>query len=80
MGGLIEIEPATRILVPQADGSSAVKLISNGRVRCSPDAAMNLRNGLVSALKLLEQPQPNRPQRPDGIGASNYLVRPLMFL
>jgi hypothetical protein len=60
MGGAIELELATRILIPKPDGTTEVKFISSGRVRCSPNAAMNLRNGLDSALKLLEQqPQPN---------------------
>jgi hypothetical protein len=59
MGGAIEIELATRILIPKPDGTTEVKFISSGRVRCSANAATNLRNGLDSALKLLEQPHPN---------------------
>ena len=60
MHGSIEIELATRILVPKPDGATEVKFLSSGRLRCSPTAAINLRNGLESALKLLEQPQPDQ--------------------
>ena len=57
MNGSIEIELATRILVPKSDGSTEVKFISSGRLRCTQNAAVNLRNGLDAALKMLEQPQ-----------------------
>ena len=57
MNGSIEIELATRILVPKTDGSTEVKFLSSGRLRCTQNAATNLRNGLDSALKMLEQPQ-----------------------
>ncbi len=59
MNGSIELELATRILVPKPDGSTEVKFVSSGRLRCTPNAAANLRNGLDAALKMLEQPQPN---------------------
>ena len=57
MHGAIEIELATRILVPKPDGSTEVKFISSGRLRCSAHAAANLRQALDTALKMLEQPQ-----------------------
>jgi hypothetical protein len=57
MNGAVEIELATRILVPQPDGSTQVKFLSSGRLRCSATAAANLRNSLDAALKMLEQPQ-----------------------
>jgi len=56
MNGSVEIELATRILVPQADGATEVKFISSGRLRCTHAAALNLRNGLDAALKMLEPP------------------------
>ena len=59
MNGGIEVELATRILVPKTDGATEVKFLSSGRLRCSPTAAANLRNALDAALKMLEQPQPN---------------------
>ena len=57
MNGSVELELTTRILVPKLDGSTEVKFISSGRLRCSATAATNLRNGLDAALKMLEQPQ-----------------------
>jgi len=57
MNGAVEVELATRILVPKPDGSTEVRFISSGRIRCSANAATNLRNGLDAALKMLEQPQ-----------------------
>ncbi|MBR1223546.1 MULTISPECIES: hypothetical protein [unclassified Bradyrhizobium] len=59
MNGSVEIELATRILIPKTDGSTEVKFISSGRLRCSQNAAVNLRNGLDAALKMLEPPAPN---------------------
>jgi len=57
MNGSVELELATRILVPKSDGTTDVKFISSGRLRCSANAAINLRNGLDAALKMLEQPE-----------------------
>ena len=57
MNGSIELELATRILVPRSDGTTEVKFISSGRLRCTQNAAANLRNGLDAALKMLDQPQ-----------------------
>jgi hypothetical protein len=57
MNSAIEVELATRILVPKPDGSTEVKFLSSGRLRCSAQAASNLRNALDAALKMLEQPQ-----------------------
>jgi hypothetical protein len=59
MHGAIEVELASRILVPKPDGSTEVKFISSGRLRCSAHAAANLRQALDTALKMLEQPQAN---------------------
>jgi hypothetical protein len=59
MNGAVEVELATRILVPRPDGSTEVKFLSCGRLRCSATAASTLRNALDAALKMLEQPQAN---------------------
>jgi hypothetical protein len=64
MHGAVEVELATRILVPIPNGATEVKFLSSGRLRCSANAAMSLRNALDAALKMLEQPQP------DPVGAS----------
>ena len=61
MNGSIELELATRILVPKPDGTTEVRFLSTGRLRCSPTAAVNLRNGLDAALKMLEQTQQSNP-------------------
>ena len=65
MHGTVEIELATRILVPAPKGLTDVKFLSSGRLRCSPAAATHLRNALDAALKMLEQ-----PQQPDPVAAS----------
>ncbi len=59
MNGTIETELATRVLLPRTDGSTDVKFLSSGRLRCSATAALQLRNALDAALKMLEQPQTN---------------------
>jgi len=59
MHGAIEVELATRTLVPKPDGSTEVRFLTSGRLRCSANAANNLRSGLEAALKMLEQPQPH---------------------
>jgi hypothetical protein len=59
MHGAVEVELATRILVPKPDGSTEVKFLVSGRLRCSAHAAGNLRSALEAALKMLEQPQPD---------------------
>ena len=59
MNGIIELELATRILVPTTDGGTEVRFLSSGRLRCSTTTATQLRNALDAALKMLEQPQAN---------------------
>ena len=46
LGGAVQIELAARIL-------NAIP----GRLRCSPTAALNLRNAIDASLKMLEHPQ-----------------------
>jgi len=59
LAGAIQVELAARTLNPLADGSVDIKFVTSGRLRCSPAAAMHLRNSLDAALKMLEQPQPS---------------------
>ena len=59
MNGSVEIELATRILVPKPDGTTEVKFISSSHLRCTRTLAANLRNGLDAALKMLKQRQAN---------------------
>jgi hypothetical protein len=49
---------AVRILNAVSDGNVETKFITSGRLRCSPTAALNLRNVIDAALKMMsEQPQ-----------------------
>jgi hypothetical protein len=57
IGGAVQIELAVRILNAVSDGGVETKFITSGRLRCSPTAALNLRNAIDAALKMLEQPQ-----------------------
>jgi hypothetical protein len=59
MHGVVEAELATRALLPRTDGTTDVKFLSSARLRCSPTAALQLRNALDAALRMLEQPQAN---------------------
>jgi hypothetical protein len=55
LGASIEVELAVRALCPDLDGAVDVKLITSGRLRCSPIAARHLIAALNAALQLLEQ-------------------------
>ena len=58
IGGAVQIELAVRILNAVSDGSVETKFITSGRLRCSPTAALNLRNAIDASLRMiLEQPQ-----------------------
>jgi hypothetical protein len=59
MNGVIEVEVATRILIPKPDGSTEFKFLCSGRLRCTPDAANALRAVLQGAMNMLHEPQPN---------------------
>jgi len=58
VNGVIEIEVAARTLIPTAEGSSTqAELVTTGRLRCSPHAAVNLREGLDKAIEMFKQLQ-----------------------
>jgi hypothetical protein len=57
MNGAVQIELAARTLVAKPDGGVTIKFISSARLRCSPQAAINLREAIDGSLKMLEQPQ-----------------------
>jgi hypothetical protein len=67
MNGTVELELASRVLVPKPDGTTEIKFLSSVRLRCSPAAAVNLRGAIDAALKMLE-PQP--PQQAKPVAAS----------
>ena len=59
MNGAVEIELASRILIP-ANDRTIVEFVINGHIRCSPSAARALRSAIDDCLRMLEQP--NSPQ------------------
>jgi len=61
MHGVIEIELATRLLAPTADGGVDIKFTPTARLRCSPTAARALHQSLESALKMAAEPQQQPP-------------------
>jgi hypothetical protein len=56
MNGAIQIELASRVLIPTPDGKVTPEFICTGHLRCSPAAAMLLREALDKALQMLQQP------------------------
>ena len=61
MGGVVQIEVAARILVPDPKNASvSIKFSPTGRLRCTRKAAQALINSLETAVKMLEQSQ-NEP-------------------
>lgn len=57
LNGAVQIELASRVLTPRADGGVNLHLLSTGHIRCSPAAAISLRDGINKALEMLTQPQ-----------------------
>jgi hypothetical protein len=56
MTGSVQIELVSRTLVPTVDGGAKPEFQVTGRLRCSPQAARNLRDALNRALTMLEAP------------------------
>lgn len=50
--GNIEIELATRVLMPKSDGSAAADMMCVAHLRCSPHAAQSLLQALQAALEM----------------------------
>lgn len=57
LNGAVQVELASRILIPDASGPIEIRYRTSGHLRCSPTAAALLRDTLDAALKMLEQPQ-----------------------
>jgi hypothetical protein len=57
LNGAIQIELASRILIPRPDGPVEVRFRTTGHLRCSPVAAAQLRDSLNAAIKMIAQPQ-----------------------
>ena len=59
IGGIVQVELATRILIPHSDNTIDIKFVSCARLRCSATAAAFLRDALDASLKMIELPQDN---------------------
>lgn len=55
--GAVQIELASRILVPRPDGTVVSEFLTTGRLRCSPTAANHLRNAIAKAVEMLSLPK-----------------------
>jgi hypothetical protein len=55
MNGSIQMELASRILIPLPDGGVEIKFATSGRLRCSPAAAVQLRDAINAVLKMHEE-------------------------
>jgi hypothetical protein len=62
LAGAIQIELATRILIPTADGGAHAKIIATARLRCSPTAARSLRAAIDRSLEMIERPATDPPE------------------
>ncbi|MBB4142730.1 hypothetical protein [Rhizobium rhizoryzae] len=52
--GAIQIELASRIIIP-GDPDPKIEFLINGHLRCSPAAALALRDAINNSLQMLEQ-------------------------
>jgi hypothetical protein len=66
MAGAIQIELASRVLIPTEDGRTRAEFVVTGRLRCSPVAIANLREAIDKSLELLKQIQ----EQPAGAAAA----------
>ena len=57
IAGAIGIELAARILIPGPGGEVKAEVVPTARLRCSPEAANELRNALSAALQMLDGAQ-----------------------
>jgi hypothetical protein len=56
MNGIVEIELAARYMTPKADGTAAVDITTVAHLRCSLNAATNLREALDRAIEMINAP------------------------
>jgi hypothetical protein len=57
MAGAVQIELATRVLVPVEDGNTRAEFVVTGRLRCSPAAIADLKQAIERSLEMLKQIQ-----------------------
>jgi hypothetical protein len=53
LAGAVQVELISRILVPLAGAGAKHQFLTTGRIRCSPHAAMTLRDSLSKALDMV---------------------------
>jgi hypothetical protein len=69
LGGAVQIELAARTLIPNVSGGPVgVEFVSTAHLRCSPMAALELKQALEQALEMLQGP----PQGGEGTGAIKH--------
>jgi hypothetical protein len=56
MNGVVEIELGARYLTPKQDNTVAVEFTTVAHLRCSANAAVNLRDALNQAIDMLSAP------------------------
>jgi hypothetical protein len=56
MNGVVEIELAARYMTPRSDNTAAVDITCVAHLRCSANAAVNLRDALNQAIEMLNAP------------------------
>lgn len=64
MADAIQIELAARVLSPAPDQQIITEFVASGRLRCSPAAAIELREAINKALDMLAQPAPQETPVP----------------
>ena len=65
MEGAIQIELGARLIIPHPSGTGTIiEFVGSGHIRCSPTAAVSLRDAINKALNMLQSPPDELP--PDG--------------
>jgi hypothetical protein len=59
-GGMIEVELAGRIIMPQAEGQATVDMVCVAHLRCTAPAAMALQEAVGRAVQMLQQEMQDR--------------------
>jgi hypothetical protein len=62
LAGAIQIELASRVLVPREDGGVEVHVLATGHLRCSPAAAGHLREAINKSLDMIAKAQEQTQQ------------------
>jgi hypothetical protein len=55
--GMIQLELAAKVVVPDGKGGVTTEVVVTAHVRCSPDAAANLKEAIDHALLIAKRPR-----------------------